>query len=429
VASVYDTYDVVGRPTQYRQNYWVNNTWSPNFSVTRSYNKAGGIATQTYPSGRTVTYNYDAAGRPGDYGGQPAVSGNLGDSVTRTYDSELRYHEMGGMEQERFGTDTPIYNKGFYNGRNQLAEIRVSTYSILSAGNETNWNRGAIINHYSNSGWGASGGGSDNNGDLRKQEVYIPNDDAISGYFNVVQYYGYDSLNRLTSVEDKPFMSPDGSSSNLDTEDMAGIYAQWDDVASGAATYGTSGGTSQGNDGVAISVTNPGVCSIELRISGTTSPGNALTFIDASQTLGPVEIPMGWFFKVEIRGSVKGDAARWHLGQKVTETFEGGISFDPRMREHYTIAPETKPEKKDDPDIRGFNLQKPKGQSSFYALDSPGLRRGADPRVSAVFTQSFYTYVQRGRQLCGFTWTLQTVITNNQAFHAVMPGKSYTKPR
>jgi hypothetical protein len=54
--------------------------------------------------------------------------------VQRTYDSEVRYHETGGMEQERFGTDTPIYNKSLYNGRAQLAEIRVSTYSILSPG-------------------------------------------------------------------------------------------------------------------------------------------------------------------------------------------------------------------------------------------------------------------------------------------------------
>ena len=209
-ATCVNEYDAMGRARERHQNFLTGGMWSADYSVQLTYNKAGGVVTQTYPSGRTVSYNYDAAGRPGDYNGQPAVSGNLGDSVTRTYDSELRYYEMGGVEQERFGTDTPVYNKSFYNGRNQLAEIRVSTHSILSSGNETNWNRGAIINHYSNSGWGASGGGTDNNGNLLKQEVYIPNDDSISGYFNVVQYYGYDALNRLTSVEDKPWNgSPD----------------------------------------------------------------------------------------------------------------------------------------------------------------------------------------------------------------------------
>ena len=157
-----------------------------------------------------VTYNYDAAGRPGDYNGQAAVAGALGDGTQRTYASEVRYHELGGMEQERFGTATPVYNKSLFNSRGQLAEIRVSTYSLLSPGQETNWNRGAIINHYSVSGWGATGGDADNNGNLQRQEVYIPNDDQISGYVNVVQYYGYDALNRLTSVEDKPFNgSPD----------------------------------------------------------------------------------------------------------------------------------------------------------------------------------------------------------------------------
>ena len=203
-------YDTAGRVTEQHQKFLYNGVWSANFSVSLTYNKAGGVITQTYPSGRVVSYNYDAAGRPGDYNGQAAFAGNLGDGTQRTYASEVRYHELGGMEQERFGTATPVYNKSLYNGRAQLAEIRVSTYSILSPGHETDWNRGAIINHYSSSGWGASGGGPDNNGNLLRQEVYIPTDDAISGYFNVVQYYGYDSLNRLTSVEDKPFNgSPD----------------------------------------------------------------------------------------------------------------------------------------------------------------------------------------------------------------------------
>lgn len=203
-------YDAMGRVLEWHQNFLTGSTWSPPYSVQLAYNKAGGVTTQTYPSGRTVSYGYDAAGRIGDNGAQPAFAGNLGDDVQRTYASEVRYHELGGREQERFGTQTPVYNKSFFNSRGQLAEIRVSTHGILSPGQETNWNRGAIINHYSNSGWGASGGGADNNGNLLKQEVYIPNDDQISGYFNVVQQYGYDALNRLASIEDKPWNgSPD----------------------------------------------------------------------------------------------------------------------------------------------------------------------------------------------------------------------------
>ncbi len=202
-ATVFDVYDSVGRPTQYHQSFWTGSSYGQAFNVLRSYNKGGGVTSQTYPSGRTVTYNYDAAGRLGDFNGQAAFGGTLGDGTQRTYASEVRYHELGGRQQERFATTTPVYNKSFYNNRAQLSEIRVSTYSILAPGQETNWNRGAIINHYSHQSW--AGSGTDNNGNLKKQEIYVPDNDQISSHTNVVQEYNYDSLNRLTSVYDKPF--------------------------------------------------------------------------------------------------------------------------------------------------------------------------------------------------------------------------------
>ena len=59
------------------------------------------------------------------------------------------------MTTEKFGTDTALYNKLFYNSRGQLAELRVGTYNATDGGW---WNRGAIINHYSESCWGSCGG-------------------------------------------------------------------------------------------------------------------------------------------------------------------------------------------------------------------------------------------------------------------------------
>jgi len=49
---------------------------------------------------------------------------------------------------------------------------------------DTTWNRGVIINDYSNnySCLGASCNAPDNNGNLMKQEVYVPADDQISSY-------------------------------------------------------------------------------------------------------------------------------------------------------------------------------------------------------------------------------------------------------
>jgi RHS repeat-associated protein len=110
------------------------------------------------------------------------------------------------MTKEQFGTTTPIYNKLFYNSLGQLAEIREG----LTA-NDTSWHRGAIINFYSGSCWGMCGGQNsttqmpNNNGNLKTQAIFVPNDDA-AGYEDrastFVQSFDYDALNRLRSVQE-----------------------------------------------------------------------------------------------------------------------------------------------------------------------------------------------------------------------------------
>jgi RHS repeat-associated protein len=202
-ASEYVSYDGMGRLTQSRQAFWANNAWGQWFPASLAYNKGGSVVSQTYPSDHTVTYNYDAAGRLGDSGALPAFSGNIGDGVARTYASEIRYHQFGGMEQERFGTTTPLYHKSLYNMRGQLGEIRLGTAALP----DTGWQRGAIINHFSASGWGASGGGSDNNGNLRGQDIFIPNIDGpgydqSGNWESATQSFFYDALNRLTTASE-----------------------------------------------------------------------------------------------------------------------------------------------------------------------------------------------------------------------------------
>jgi hypothetical protein len=107
------------------------------------------------------------------------------------------------MTQEQFGTATPVYNKRHYNIRGQLYDVRASTASLTA--DEWNWNRGAIVNWYeSTSGFPSPdyGSGTDNNGNLLRQEVYVPNNDQASSYSFRRQNYDYDSLNRLTSVSE-----------------------------------------------------------------------------------------------------------------------------------------------------------------------------------------------------------------------------------
>ncbi len=183
-------YDEMGRITNY-YNLFGNGQggWHPSYDVGRSYNLAGQVTSQTYPSGRTVSYGYDSAGRMNSF------SGNLGDSASRTYATGITYSPFGGMRTEQFGTDTAIYHKLQYNIRGQLWDVRLSTVN-----DDLNWNRGAIVNHYVLQLFGGGTSGPDNNGNLLVQQHWVPNDDAITGYSLMQQNYDYDALNRLTGI-------------------------------------------------------------------------------------------------------------------------------------------------------------------------------------------------------------------------------------
>ncbi|MCA1614559.1 MAG: DUF4214 domain-containing protein, partial [Acidobacteria bacterium] len=207
-STAFNTYDAVGRPTRHRQVYWAGAAWGQYFDVTRTYDRAGNVLTQTYPSGHTVAYNYDAAGRLGDNGPQLAFAGNLGDGVARTYASGLSYSEFGGLRQERFGTQTPLYHKLHYNVRGQRYSVRLSTHPLAS--NEFDWNRGAITGYYDGAyTWGgapgSTGSGPDNNGNLLRSETFIPGDEQYSSFQAFRQDYDYDALNRLRWVAESRY--------------------------------------------------------------------------------------------------------------------------------------------------------------------------------------------------------------------------------
>jgi len=176
---------------------------SHDYTTGYTYDLAGDVLTETYPSGHVATYNYDGVGRLADKDSTHlAFTGNLGDGTSRNYSSGIAYDEAGRMTVEKLGTDTPVYNKLFYTSKGQLAEIRVST--SYTGPTDTSWDRGAIINHYSNNCWGMCAGSAmtDNDGDLKKQDTYIPNDDPMTGYTMEWQSYDYDELHRLQRVHE-----------------------------------------------------------------------------------------------------------------------------------------------------------------------------------------------------------------------------------
>ena len=192
----YYGYDTIGRNT-----LKVQRLGTKDYQLTTNYNRADLPISVGYPSGNSVNYSYDSAGRPSSF------TGTLG-GASRSYATEATFSPFGALTKEKFGTTTTVYNKLFYNSRGQLSEIREST--SWTGPTDYSWNRGAIINNYSESCSGMCGGTNsttampDNNGNLRKQDVYIPNHDLIptTDYSVRSQQYNYDKLNRLQWVRE-----------------------------------------------------------------------------------------------------------------------------------------------------------------------------------------------------------------------------------
>jgi YD repeat-containing protein len=122
--TVIDSYDELGRPLAGSQQLLTNNgtEWKV-YPVSRTYDIAGNVKMQNYPSGRAITYNYDNASRLSSF------TGNIGDGVPRTYADTFTYNAFGQIKKVRFGTNTSLYHNIHYNSRAQAVDIRLGTSS------------------------------------------------------------------------------------------------------------------------------------------------------------------------------------------------------------------------------------------------------------------------------------------------------------
>ena len=231
-----DNYDALGNPTVQRQLFKANGTWGTTYQTSRAYNLAGAVTFETYPSGHTVSYSYDSAGRMNSF------SGSLGNGTTRTYSTGIVYDPLGSLREEQFGTQIPLYHKQHYNRRGQLFDIRLST--VPWATNQWNWNRGAIVNYYSaNYAWeGDTPAGPDNNGNVLLQQHWVPTDDSISSYNYTQDLYTYDSLNRIQSAAEVH-----GTPSSQSSQDFVQVftYDRWGNRTINPASWGLGVNTKQ----------------------------------------------------------------------------------------------------------------------------------------------------------------------------------------
>ncbi|MGH9891034.1 MAG: hypothetical protein ACREA0_03425, partial [bacterium] len=166
------SYDVMGRVLTSRRT---TNGVTKDFSYT--YNLDGSVATLTYPTGSTITYNYNAAGR--------ALSASGGGT---SYASNAAYAPHGALATLRHNAD--LYGFAWrerlltYNNRLQPVSIRVDNV-FVRFGNENHKIAWQLTYNF--------GLGSANNGNVLSIE-HLFNPDRT-------QIFTYDQLNRIDTAK------------------------------------------------------------------------------------------------------------------------------------------------------------------------------------------------------------------------------------
>src|SRR5207253_2485148 len=105
------------------------------------------------------------------------------------------YDAASRLQEEQYNTLTPLYHKLHYNVRGQLYDMRLSTQSLQMS--EFDGDRGALINYFSNQNFTAGYSGTDNNGNITQQEMYIADGQTFASNFSPI----YDAENRLSEVD------------------------------------------------------------------------------------------------------------------------------------------------------------------------------------------------------------------------------------
>jgi len=153
----------------------VQRTNSTNYTISASYNKAGEVTSDTYPSpsSRVVNKDYDDAGRITKIHG-PSNSPYYAGSSTST----IQYMPNGALQQQTLGNG--LIHSIIYNSRMQPTYIELGTSGALTSALELGYTYGTT---------------SANNGNVTAATI-------SAGSQTINQDFTYDSLNRLTMAEE-----------------------------------------------------------------------------------------------------------------------------------------------------------------------------------------------------------------------------------
>jgi hypothetical protein len=166
----------------------------------------------------------------------------------------------------------------------------------------------------------------------------------------------------------------------------------------------------------------PPPCTIAVRFIGDRSPANRVTFGPEfpDETLGLKDYTRlmldirnnrrGWFYQVEIIGTVPDDASQWALHQ----SFTGRVKFVLQRKDNSLDPEETQalnePSPQEDPD-RNVR-QQDKGQKKFFWLDVPGFFATVSGKKvhSVTQVQNFISWAERDGKMCSVKWHFKLVV-------------------
>ncbi len=170
----YGNFDALGRPGQSYQN-----TNATPYTMLYTYNLAGGLTSETYPSGRTISTGYDAANRVTQMGG--VLNGQ-----PTSYVASVSYQPHGGPFKMEYGNQ--LWRTYTYNQRLQVSGLWDALQDMPSQ----------FLFLENPIGWG----GTDNNGTVRNLTLYAGGPGPSSALFSFQQKFTYDGVNRLQSATD-----------------------------------------------------------------------------------------------------------------------------------------------------------------------------------------------------------------------------------
>jgi YD repeat-containing protein len=179
--SAYSTgeYDPLGRVKTGTQT-----TDGQAYTMSYSYNAAGALISQTYPSGRVVTTNYEGAGRIA--GVKNNANGiYYAGAVSTDATNRLQYSAGGAIQAMKLGNG--LWEHTNFNSRLQVTQIGLGTSSTDSSKLKLDYTYGVLVNNVLDP--------TKNNGNLQSQTITLP--DLV-----LTQSYTYDELNRLKSAQE-----------------------------------------------------------------------------------------------------------------------------------------------------------------------------------------------------------------------------------